>query len=292
MRWRIGILYRVIELLELLHERPIAKSEMLTSFASSRFRNVSIDDVLDTCIYGGWAQIGEDAHVSCTEDGLVLLGFGNAQDRLRDQIHRLLNKEDPLWASSAVQGRKALASYAPPEAVQCFREAGLLTGEDDEIVTWWDELACRYRTAQNRVFVEIGRVGEKLTVALERNRTGHQPEWIALEYSNAGYDIVSRVSTNDTQRLVIEVKTSVQPWNRAHFYLSRAEWDTLVLEQHAVIHLWSVWQDVPLHSSIPLTALNQHIPSDCGNGCWYRCRVPFEAFVPNEADQLPSGEVV
>ena len=61
MRWRIGILYRVIELLELLRERPVAKSGMLASFASTRFRNVSIDDVLDTCVYAGWAELGEDS---------------------------------------------------------------------------------------------------------------------------------------------------------------------------------------------------------------------------------------
>lgn len=284
MRWRIGILYRVIALLELLHEEPRTKSDVLISFATSRFRNVSIVDVLDTCIYGGWVQLGQDDQVSCSEDGRNLLHLGSAPARLRFQITKLLKKEDPLWASSAVQGRQALAGYAPPEVVQCFREADLLTGEEDEIVTWWDELACRYRAAQDERYVEIGRRGEKLTVELEKCRTGRKPKWIALDYDNAGYDIVSCVSPDDSRPLVIEVKTSVQQWARADFYLSRSQWDTLIHEKHATIHLWSVWEDVPLHSSVPMLELRPHIPSDCGDGQWHKCRVPFDAFTPKKAD--------
>ena len=291
MRWRIGILYRVIELLELLRERPVAKSGMLASFASTRFRNVSIDDVLDTCVYAGWAELGEDSQISCTDDGRRLLGLGNAQARLRDQIQCLLNREDPLWASSAVQGRQALASYAPPEVVQCFREAGLLAGDDADVVAWWDELACRYRAAQDEVYVEIGRRGEKLTVELETRRTRRAPQWIALEYSNAGYDVLSCLSPDDPKRLVIEVKTSVQPWNRADFYLSRAEWDILSIEDNAVIHLWSVFASPPQHSSIPLVNVRPHIPADSGDGCWHRCRIPFEAFAPQVTQDLLSREV-
>lgn len=282
MTWRIGILYRVVDLLRLLHQEPRPKSEILTSFAVSRFRNVSIDDVLSTGFYGGWVRVDESDCVSCTTDGCNLLSLASAQHRLRCQIERILEKEDPLWASSAVQGRQALASYAPPEAVQCFREAGLLDGEDDEIVAWWDTMGSRFRAAREKVYVEIGRRGERLTFDLEKERTGRQPKWIALEYSNAGYDIISSISANDAHRLVIEVKTSVQPWNRADFYLSRAEWNTLIQEENPLVHLWSVCLDTPLHAAISISDLQQHIPSDRGDGVWHRCRVPFEAFTPQQ----------
>lgn len=291
MRWRIGILYRAIELLELVEQRPRMKADILTSFTSSRFRNVEISDVLDTCIYGGWAQSNGTGELCCTDEGRRLLSRGCAQAQLRHQIDCLLDKENPQWASSAVQGRQALATYAPPEAVQCFREAGLLAGDDDDVVAWWDELACRYRAAQDEVYVEIGRRGEKLTVDLEARRTRRAPQWIALEYSNAGYDVLSCLSSDDPKRLVIEVKTSVQPWDRADFYLSRAEWDVLSLEENAVIHLWSISASPPRHSAISLACVQPHIPADSGVGSWHRCRIPFEAFVPVVSDQAFRGEL-
>lgn len=165
-----------------------------------------------------------------------------------------------------------------------------MAGNDDKVVSWWDDLACRYRAAQAEVYVEIGRQGEKLTVKFETHRTQKTPHWIALEYSNAGYDVVSCLSSVNPKRLVIEVKTSIQPWDRADFYISRAEWDVLKFEDHAVIHLWSLYTNPPLHSSVPLASVQPHIPADSGRGYWHRCRIPFEAFMHTEFDQaFPGG---
>ena len=173
--------------------------------------------------------------------------------------------ENPLWASSSVQGRQALATYAPPEAVQCFREAGLLDGQDDEVVAWWDVLACRYRAAQDEVYLQIGRLGEKRTFDLESQRTGRRPKWVALEYSDAGYDVVSCVGEGDPTPFVIEVKTSTQSWKHASLYLSRAEWDVLIHERHAAVHLWSVHgelvQQICWSSVRPVHPLNMHASS-------------------------------
>jgi hypothetical protein len=283
MMWRIGILYRAIELLELLDQRPRVEADILRSFSSSRFRNVAIKDVLDTCLYCGWIGRDDTDSVCCTEGGHRLLRLTHAHARLRAQIQCLLATENPLWASSSVQGRKALASYAPPEAVQCFREAGLFDGEDEQTVAWWDSLACHYRAAQDEIYVQIGRVGEKLTVDMESRRTGRKPRWIALEYSNAGYDVISCIASDDRTPLVIEVKTSTQSWSHADFFLSRAEWDVLSQEQHSLLHLWSVSPSPTRHATVSVAQLRPHMPSDSGDGTWYRCRIPFDAFEPHEA---------
>lgn len=287
MRWRIGILYRSIDLLQLLSARPSSENDLMASFSGARFRNVQLNDVLEACHFNGWAERTEDNQVCCTQSGRHILDQQGYPKQLRKQIASLLEKENPLWASSSVQGRQALAAYAPPEAVQCFREAGLLDGQDAEVVAWWDTLAAKYRAAQDAIYLEIGRQGEKYTVNLELSRTGRAPKWIALEYSDAGYDVVSSVSQDDPAPLVIEVKTSTQKWNSAFFYLSRAEWDTLSNKSNAVIHLWSIHSDPVLHSCFDIAALKPHIPGDNGDGHWYRCRVPFSAFIPRPHDISP-----
>ena len=249
----------------------------------SRFRNVSIRDVMETCVFGGWVET-RGGEVICTPGGHCLLDRSTVQYRLRDQIHCFLMKENPLWASSAVQGRQALVSYAPPEAVQCFREAGLLDGQDEDVVSWWDELAGRFRAVQDEAYLQIGRKGERMSIEWEHKRTGVPPRWIALEFNDAGYDIVSRLAHDDSTRLVIEVKSSTLPWEHAELFLSRAEWEVLIREQHALIHLWSLCNTPPRHAAIAIDQLREHVPSDVGSGSWYRCRIPFAAFDPHPVD--------
>lgn len=279
MRWRIGILYRSVELLQLLDRHPRSEESIVASFGASRFRNVAIEDVLEACMFSGWTEAA-DGHICCTDAGRLLLAMDTADSKLRHQIGVLIEREAPLWASSSVQGRQALAAYAPPEAVQCFREAGLLHDQDDDVVMWWDALACKYRAAQDGAYLEIGRAGERRTVEREYRRTGRKPKWIALDFNNAGYDVISSVDEQNHSPLVIEVKASTQPWEHAYFYLSRHEWDVLKREQHSAVHLWSLDQQASLHACVNVNSLLAHVPTDMGVGSWQRCRIPFTAFCP------------
>ena len=59
MIWRVGILYRVVELIHLIQEQAVHKADIVRSFASSRFHNVFIEDIVDMVLSGGWGHITE-----------------------------------------------------------------------------------------------------------------------------------------------------------------------------------------------------------------------------------------
>jgi hypothetical protein len=180
-----------------------------------------------------------------------------------------------------IQGRKAFAQYAPPEVVQCFREAGILDSLDEEIITWWDRVSARYREDRQAQNVETGRKGERLSFAYEYKRTGKVPYWIALEYEGAGYDIKSRLSGEVDDPLLIEVKTSNESWGNAKFHLSRKEWKVLVGERHSVLHLWSLANRQMEHAIVPMSDVTPHIPDNQGKGEWESIECPFSVFTPS-----------
>lgn len=291
MMWRAGILHRVEDLLALLAQNAATEEDIVASFDEARFRNVAVRDVVAVARTGRWIGAGGDGMLVCTEYGRQLLAGTSPETRMRIKVGVLLEVLNPPWAASIVQGRGAMVGYAPPEAAQCFREAGLLDGYSEAVVRWWDELAARYREDRAMVYVDIGRRGERLSFNYELNRTGKPPEWTALEFADAGYDLVSRVSDADGARLVIEVKTSTRPWDMAELFISRAEWDTLAQESAAFVHLWSVDGYPPRLAVVPLDDLRAHVPDDQGLGKWYRLRCPFSAFTPM-AIEVPDGCVV
>ena len=287
--WRAGILHRVEDLLALLEQNAASEDEIVASFDEEKFRNVAVRDVIAVARTGKWINSGLDGKLVCTDQGRLLLGAISAEMRMRIKVGMLLSVLNPPWAASIVQGRGALVGYAPPEAEQCFREAGLLDGHCEAVVRWWDELAARYREDRAILFVEIGRKGERLSFNYEFSRTGKEPEWTALEYADAGYDFVSRVSDSDSSRLVIEVKTSTRPWETAELFLSRAEWETLQQEPVAFLHLWSIDGYPAKLAVVAIDDLRTHVPDDQGSGVWHRMRCPFAAFAPI-AVEVPDGD--
>lgn len=282
--WRYGVLYRSCMLVEHLRAQPAPRTEIISSFADETFHNVRIEDVLTVSHNAGWITATNDDVLVATDEGIALIESGSPQLRMRVQVECLINLMNPDWAAMAVQGRQALLRYTDPNVRQCFKEAGLADGYDADIVEWWDRLAGRYRSVKDYKYTEIGRQGERLSCDHEYSRTGIQPNWIALEDSEAGYDMVSQISADDDTRLLIEVKTTTQSWDSAVFYISRHEWDILSQADHAVIHLWCV-QDVPAqHATITLTDLEGHVPADCGAGEWKKFCCPFREFTPSPAE--------
>lgn len=205
--------------------------------------------------------------------------------RIRQQVGELIELMRPSWAALAVQGRKAMLNYLDENVLQCFKESGLIKGHAPDVVEWWDRLAANYRAPESFRKTEIGRKGEKLSCEYELSRTGEWPNWIALEQTEAGYDLVSQVSREDQRRLVIEVKTSTLDWEFAKFFMSRNEWDILYNHHpNAHVHLW--WlkdEEQPKNSTLNLDQLKEHVPQDTGNGKWenFSCRFSEFNFLPN-----------
>ncbi len=186
----------------------------------------------------------------------------------------------PTWAMTITQGRETRCRYAPPEVSQCFREAGLLGSTTEDVVRWWDERASLFRAARNAHLVNIGRTGERLSLALELARNGVEARWTSLDYNDSGYDLLSRISRDDGRPLAIEVKTSSQPWKTALFYVSRHEWEVLSGQDAAVIHLWNIARRPYQHAVVAIDKLSQHIALDQGDGHWETLACPLCAWDP------------
>ena len=282
--WRYGVLYRSCALIEQLAESPTRREEVLSSFSEDTFRNVKVDDVLAVSLRAGWIVENEDGRLVATVSGRELIDARNSQMRMRIQVDRLIEVMQPDWAAMAVQGRQALLNYADPNVRQCFKEAGLTEEHSEDVVAWWDRLAGRFRGAKDYQYTEIGRRGERLSFLREFSRTGVEPTWVALELSDVGYDLVSRVSGDDENPLLIEVKTTTQSWDFARFFVSRHEWDVMSASNRAVFHLWCVKEIPAQHCTITIEQLQRHVPQDSGNGEWKKFACPFNDFEPTPSE--------
>jgi hypothetical protein len=275
MMFHVGVLYRIGGLLRFLHEHPISERQFYEDF--SDWDGVCGQHVLKVAFDAGWVDKNPDDTLFVTPGGEELSNIGDPANRLRSEVMRLIDLLKPSWIRLAVRGRKAVETYAPPEAAQCLRESGLLTSVENSIIEWWDSLAIPDRAKNNLKLLGIGRRGEKLSTQYETMRTGHCPDWIAIDNSDAGYDILSRVSQENDSALMVEVKASEMAWEYADFYLSRNEWLVLSEAPHATLHLWSLKSEPPLMVPISMAQLRNHIPCDAGSGVWLQVRIPFSA---------------
>jgi len=278
--WRYGVLYRACTLLELLEDNPQPEAELFRSFQDEKYRNVSIKDVVSVSRFASWVAEGEDEFLVVTDEGRELLAAGSDTLRMRRQVEKLIELIKPDWAASAVQGRKAILNYVDANVRQCFNEAGLVAGNEKDVVEWWDRLAAKYRGVASYQYTEIGRRGERLSCEREFSRTGTWPQWVALDHTGAGYDLVSQVSQEDVSALVIEVKTTTQNWASAVFFMSRHEWDVLCHQHHALVHLWCMRGGSPQEAAVTIEQLERHVPQDIGKGEWTKFSCPFSEFQP------------
>lgn len=273
MMLRVGHLYRAGYLLKLVHDNSPLKEELIT--AIPKFRDIPTVELLDIIDFGGWIEYDLEGRIVTTASGTEVAGIEDPILRLRTQVMTLVELINPPWIATITQGRSAAANYVPPEAMQCLSESGLLDSIEDDVIAWWDSIDARNREGKEEHLVSIGRRGERLSYNFEKERTGTDPKWIALEYAGAGYDLVSRISRTNASRLIIEVKTSTQLWENAVFFLTRNEWEALSASTEAVAHLWSLAYETPRHAVISIDTLAQHIPADRERGQWQKVMCPF-----------------
>lgn len=277
--WHVGLLYRIIDLLELLDQRDNYHTDTIINIHC--FHGVETERLISIAITGKWLYINNNQNLCITPQGRNLLLEQESILQLRSQIFTLITILNPSWVATTAQGRQAFVQYAPQEVIQCFRESGLLDSFDDEVVRWWDQIATRFREARLIDNIKTGRKGERLSYDLEKKRTGKDPYWIALEFDGAGYDIKSQVGSDIEVPLLIEVKASTQSWTNATFFLSRHEWKVLSKETYAVFHLWSLATQPPEYAIIAVANVESHIPLDKGNGEWKIVECPFSVFESN-----------
>jgi hypothetical protein len=239
---------------------------------------VSSRDILDAAVELRWITTSDNGLLTPTTKGERALSAPDNLARLRLLILDHIDTENPPWTQLATAGRRDVLLQAPKGVCQVLVEAGLAYGDDHDTVLFWDTLAARARGIRNAALTETGRNGERLSLSYERQRTGREPKWIALDSNADGYDILSRVSADDVRRLTIEVKTSGQPGLSGVFYITRNEWNLATESLHHVFHLWDVSGATPRLAVLNPIEVAEHAPKDMGTGEWESVRIPFASF--------------
>lgn len=269
-----GIAFGCIELL------GVVKRNQLTpgGVHSLSLGSVSSSAIYRACLDLSWIEVGPNGLLVVTARGEIAASVVSPQAGLRTMLVDFIEVEQPPWLQLVPYGRRETLLQAPPSIRQVFVEAGLAYGDDEETVRFWDGLAARARGLRDDVLTEIGRRGERLTLQHERNRTGVEPKWIAIESSSDGYDVLSRVSASDTRRMTIEVKASEQDTEYASFHLTRNEWQTAIGSMAHRFHLWALARAKDELAVLTVEQVGAHVPEDAGAGAWETLRVPFSAF--------------
>ena len=270
-----GLANSCFELLAIVGRRPVALSQLRSSFAMIGV--VQSHAVIECCVRMRWLETGEDGWARLSVSGVRLMQFAAHESRLRQAILDLIEIEEPFWIQNAPFGRRRVLDFINVGLAQVFLEAGLVDGVDMNVVAFWDSLAARARGQRNSRLLEIGRRGERLTIAYEERRTGKQPRWVSIDSNADGYDVLSVVARHDARKMTIEVKATQVGMNAA-FHLTRNEWNTALEARSHSFHLWDMSGDPARLAVLSPDDIRAHVPSDNGSGEWENVTVPFHAF--------------
>lgn len=271
-----GLAQGCFELLTIASRNYLTFPQIRASFAN--FGSLASSTVIDTAQAINWLHADEDGLAVITPSGYRLLAISGYEGKLRQALLDYIDAARPPWIQNASFGRSRVLSFAGSAIAQVFVEANLAHGMDDKVVAFWDALAARARGQKNDRMTEIGRQGERLTIAYEEARTGRKPKWVAIDNNEDGYDILSVVAPENACHLSIEVKASTMG-TAGSFYLTRNEWDRSTELEHHKFHLWSIRTgSEPTLAVIAPVEMQEHVPADKGDGNWSLVEIPFKVF--------------
>lgn len=272
-----GIAGGCFDLIRMASQHPVSFAQMRAEYP--RISGIDIGRLSEIAQALGWLRANDSGIAVLAPGGARLVEIECAHLRLRQAILDYVEVVRPPWIKNAIDGRLKTINYAPTEISQSLVEAELAVGYDDEVVAFWDHLAAIARGLRNSSLSEIGREGERLTIAHELRRTNHKPKWVSVESNSAGYDVLSVVSGSDGRHLPIEVKASTSGL-RGTFHLTRNEWDESELMPLHIFHLWDLSsRSNPKLAVVPRLDVARHVPIDAGIGKWKEVEIPFNTFV-------------
>lgn len=272
-----GIAVRCFDVLRITHENPLPLARLRHELPRDhRYDN---EAVLKLSQDLGWLRINDIGIVVLTPAGDRLLALDqHGPARFRRALLDYVEVMRPPWMKLALDGRVRTLQFAPGGFAQLISEAYLAEGYDDEVVYFWDRLAAISRGQDEIRLNEIGRCGERLTLAYERLRTGVDPIWRSIESNADGYDVMSVVSCNDRSLKQIEVKASTLGISGS-LHLTSNEWEMTEAMQHHVFHLWDLSRnDAPRIAIIPRQQMIAHVPVNKGCGKWKEVEIPYSEF--------------
>lgn len=271
-----GIAGGCFDLIRMASQHPVTFAQMRAEFP--RIGGIDIGRLSEIAQTLGWLRANDSGIAILAPWGARLVEIECAHLRLRQALLDYVEVVRPPWIKNAIDGRLKTVNYAPSEISQSLVEAELAVGYEDEVVAFWDRLAAIARGLRNASLSEIGREGERLTIAHELRRTSHQSKWVSVESNSTGYDVLSVVSSTDSRHLPIEVKASTAGM-RGTFHLTRNEWDESELMPLHQFHLWDLSNRAsPKLAVVPRKDVEVHVPTDSGKGKWKEVEVSFGVF--------------
>lgn len=271
-----GLAQGCFELLAITTRQQLTFTEIKSSFA--HLGSLPSQKVVETAQALNWLQASELGHAEHTPWGARLFATQGYEAQLRQALLDYIDIEHPSWIQNASFGRSRVISFAGSQIAQVFAEAGLADGTSEAVVAFWDALAARARGQRDDRLAQIGRLGERLTLDYEANRTGLRPTWVAIDNNADGYDVLSVVGPADLQKLTIEVKTSTQG-TYGFAMLTRNEWERAMESERHAFHFWNLRDPLqPKLAIVSSEAMLNHMPQDRGMGQWDCTKVPFSAF--------------
>lgn len=272
-----GLAQGCFELLALATRQQLTFAEIKSAFAY--LGNLPSVKVVETAQSLNWLRAGEQGHAELTPWGTRLIAIEGYEAQLRQALLDYIDVEHPSWVQNASFGRGRVVAFAGSQVAQVFVEAGLADGISDAVVAFWDAMAARARGQRDDRLTQIGRMGERLTIAFETQRTGRRPTWTAIDNNADGYDVLSVVAPTDFKQLTIEVKASTQGVSGV-VMLTRNEWEMATESEAHVFHLWNLRDESqPKLAIVGNEQMLEHVPVDQGHGVWDCTKVPFTAFV-------------
>ena len=238
---------------------------------------VDVGKLINLCQELSWLRANDEGMAVLTSRGARLAAAEGAPAKLRLGLLDYVDVLVPPWVKLAIDGRKKLLTFAPAGVSQCMVEAELATGYDDQVVSFWDQLAALGRGMRGVELSEVGRHGERLSLAFERKRTGREPKWRSVESNADGYDVLSVAGHDDARPVQIEVKASRRGLHGA-MHLTRNEWDATQSMPMHLFHLWDVSTSYPSLAVIAREIVAEHVPADHAEGSWKIAEIPFSAF--------------
>lgn len=273
-----SLLYCIADLLSILVPSPVTRSNFVRANSPNLYGN-SLEDVIQILSSCGFLFEDNAASLHLTDKGRKVVVAGG-QVTTREIVFTLIATFRPKWIRLIPQGRKECLPNLPERVRQCFDEAGLLDQPATrECIEWWGRASRLVRSYGNELSYDTGAKGELLTLEFESRRTGKVPEYVALETTRAGYDVLSVCDSTSDERLRVEVKTSIQRKSEAHFVITENEWVVAESQGNHCFHLWLLTAGTtPRLAVVQVIDVKPHIPINRGSGRWYNTRVPFKQF--------------
>ncbi|MEM4997897.1 DUF3883 domain-containing protein [Priestia megaterium] len=288
MNITVGTLYSIQSFLELAHKNYLSEQSFLASYV--KYLVTSPEVIFKLSKQNEWISCQDNGDIRLTNKGTEIIEGKTPLERLRIQLKLMIILHEPSWLYLVHKGRKEVSSFFSPDIYQCFDEADLLSSYTPDVASWWDEVANLSRGKRDEKLLEIGRIGELLSIEYETIRTEIQPTWQSIDSNLSGYDLLSCVDKDNSTVLRIEVKASN---SNLSFYLTRNEWETALSSNFYLFHFWKIEKCVKFYI-LDKEFIKPHISIDVGYGKWEKVKVTFneETIHPFEqAHRIPLDKI-